>query len=96
MIWILQASVPVLELLVGWNVENSHHVQILMPAMGVVGVAASSTSDQGGYHVLCDKDHKISKVNLDLLSSKNEPNTGIPRLVRFFGPQQTALLEKPH
>ena len=22
-------------------------------------------------------------------------NTGIPRLVRFFGPQQTALLEKP-
>ena len=22
--------------------------------------------------------------------------TGIPRLVRFFGPQQTALLEKPH
>ena len=23
-------------------------------------------------------------------------NTGIPRLVRFFGPQQTALLEKPH
>ena len=24
------------------------------------------------------------------------PNTGIPQLVRFFGPQQTALLEKPH
>ena len=23
-------------------------------------------------------------------------NTGIPRLVRFFGPKQTALLEKPH
>ena len=23
-------------------------------------------------------------------------STGIPRLVRFFGPQQTALLEKPH
>jgi hypothetical protein len=23
-------------------------------------------------------------------------NTGGPRLVRFFGPQQTALLEKPH
>ena len=23
-------------------------------------------------------------------------DTGIPRLVRFFGPQQTALLEKPH
>ena len=23
-------------------------------------------------------------------------NTGIPRLVRFFGPQQMALLEKPH
>ena len=23
-------------------------------------------------------------------------STGIPQLVRFFGPQQTALLEKPH
>ena len=23
-------------------------------------------------------------------------NTGISQLVRFFGPQQTALLEKPH
>ena len=23
-------------------------------------------------------------------------STGIPRIVRFFGPQQTALLEKPH
>ena len=27
---------------------------------------------------------------------KKIDNTGIPRLVRFFGPQQTALLEKPH
>ena len=23
-------------------------------------------------------------------------NTGNPRIVRFFGPQQTALFEKPH
>ena len=27
---------------------------------------------------------------------KTTTNTGIPRIVRFFGPQQTALLEKPH
>ena len=25
-----------------------------------------------------------------------KPNTGIPLLVRFFGPQATALFEKPH
>ena len=25
-----------------------------------------------------------------------QPNTGIPRIVWFFGPQQTALFEKPH
>ena len=35
-------------------------------------------------------EHKNSPFPLNLI------NTGIPQLVRFFGPQQTALLEKPH
>jgi hypothetical protein len=30
------------------------------------------------------------------LKKSNYQNTGIPRLVRFFGPQVTALLEKLH
>ena len=29
-------------------------------------------------------------------SNNGKFNTGIPLLVRFFGPEQTALLEKPH
>ena len=34
-----------------------------------------------------------SSVLKDLIA---KTYTGIPQLVRFFGPQQTALLEKPH
>ena len=45
------------------------------------------------------KQHCCTTTNCDLtrfFAAVHIGNTGIPRLVRFFGPQQTALLEKPH
>ena len=37
----------------------------------------------------------VYKSSLEIFFFKNDP-TGIPRLVHFFGPQETAILEKPH
>ena len=40
--------------------------------------------------------HDIKEKGNETLLRTINGSTGIPRLVRFFGPQQTALLEKPH
>ena len=43
-------------------------------------------------HVL----RKIKSYMLEACQDSNSVSTGIPKLVRFFGPQATALFEKPH